>query len=212
MPNWCDNHISITGPNSVMDKLEKVIQTEEGLLQFMLPMPKELADTTSPFPKDATPEEKAQRIKNLDKYGFDNWYDWRNENWGTKWDVNEYYGFDRQYINDDESQISVGFSSAWGPPLQAFQEFIDKHPVILEARYYEPGCDFMGIWDNGDDTCYECSKYGSDDDFWKSGDGAILDESFNIVENLIEWEEEQEPKEEVTEYMKGNPVNIGEDK
>ena len=212
MPNWCDNHISITGPNSVMDKLEKVIQTEEGLLQFMLPMPKELADTTSPFPKDATPEEKAQRIKNLDKYGFDNWYDWRNEHWGTKWDVNEYYGFDRQYINDDESQISVGFSSAWGPPLQAFQEFIDKHPVILEARYYEPGCDFMGIWDNGDDTCYECSKYGSDDDFWKSGDGAILDESFNIVENLIEWEEEQEPKEEVTEYMKGNPVNIGEDK
>ena len=212
MPNWCDNHISITGPNSVMDKLEKVIQTEEGLLQFMLPMPKELDNTTSPFPKDSTPEEKAQRIKNLDKYGFDNWYDWRNENWGTKWDVNEYYGFDRQYINDDESQISVGFSSAWGPPLQAFQEFIDKHPVILEARYYEPGCDFMGIWDNGDDTCYECSKYGSDDDFWKSGDGAILDESFNIVENLIEWEEEQEPKEEVTEYVKGNPVNIGEDK
>jgi len=212
MPNWCDNHISITGPNSVMDKLEKVIQTEEGLLQFMLPMPKELADTTSPFPKDATPEEKAQRIKNLDKYGSDNWYDWRNENWGTKWDVNEYYGFDRQYINDDESQISVGFSSAWGPPLQAFQEFIDKHPVILEARYYEPGCDFMGIWDNGDDTCYECSKYGSDDDFWKSGDGAILDESFNIVENLIQWEEEQEPIEEVTEYVKGNPVNIGEDK
>ena len=212
MPNWCDNHISITGPNSVMDKLEKVIQTEEGLLQFMLPMPKELADTTSPFPKDATPEQKAQRIKNLDKYGSDNWYDWRNENWGTKWDVNEYYGFDRQYINDDESQISVGFSSAWGPPLQAFQEFIDKHPVILEARYYEPGCDFMGIWDNGDDTCYECSKYGSDDDFWKSGDGAILDESFNIVENLIQWEEEQEPKEEVTEYVKGNPVNIGEDK
>ena len=212
MPNWCDNHISITGPNSVMDKLEKVIQTEEGLLQFMLPMPKELDNTTSPFPKDSTPEEKAQRIKNLDKYGSDNWYDWRNENWGTKWDVNEYYGFDRQYINDDESQISVGFSSAWGPPLQAFQEFIDKHPVILEARYYEPGCDFMGIWDNGDDTCYECSKYGSDDDFWKSGDGAILDESFNIVENLIQWEEEQEPKEEVTEYVKGNPVNIGEDK
>ena len=212
MPNWCDNHISITGPNSVMDKLEKVIQTEEGLLQFMLPMPKELDNTTSPFPKDATPEEKAQRIKNLDKYGSDNWYDWRNENWGTKWDVNEYYGFDRQYINDDESQISVGFSSAWGPPLQAFQEFIDKHPVILEARYYEPGCDFMGIWDNGDDTCYECSKYGSDDDFWKSGDGAILDESFNIVENLIQWEEEQEPIEEVTEYVKGNPVNIGEDK
>ena len=166
-------------------------------------MPKELEGTTSPSSSADKPQPMVE--------GFDNWYDWRNANWGTKWEVCEFYGVDRSYINDDESQITVGFSSAWAPPLEAYQRFLDKHPVILEARYYEPGCDFMGIWDNGDDTCYECSKYGSDDDFWKSGDGAILDESFNIVENLAQWEEEQETKEEVTEYIKGNAINIGED-
>ena len=208
MPNWCENQISITGPNSVMDKIEKIINADDshentGLLNFFHPMPKELEGTTSPSSASDKPQPKVD--------GFDNWYDWRNANWGTKWEVCEFYGVDRHYINDDESQITVGFSSAWGPPLEAYQRFLDKHPVVLEARYYEPGCDFMGIWDNGDDTCYECSKYGSDDDFWKSGDGAILDESFNIVENLAQWEEEQETKEEVTEYIKGNAINIGED-
>ena len=208
MPNWCENQISSTGPNSVIDKIEKIINADDshentGLLNFFHPMPKELEGTTSPSSASDKPQPKVD--------GFDNWYDWRNANWGTKWEVCEFYGVDRSYINDDESQITVGFSSAWGPPLEAYQRFLDKHPVILEARYYEPGCDFMGIWDNGDDTCYECSKYGSDDDFWKSGDGAILDESFNIVENLAQWEEEQETKEEVTEYIKGNAINIGED-
>ena len=24
------------------------------------------------------------------KYGADNWYDWSNKYWGTKWDVKEY--------------------------------------------------------------------------------------------------------------------------
>ena len=192
----------------MIDKIEKIINADDshentGLLNFFHPMPKELEGTTSPSSASDKPQPKVD--------GFDNWYDWRNANWGTKWEVCEFYGVDRSYINDDESQITVGFSSAWGPPLEAYQRFLDKHPVILEARYYEPGCDFMGIWDNGDDTCYECSKYGSDDDFWKSGDGAILDESFNIVENLAQWEEEQETKEEVTEYIKGNAINIGED-
>ena len=29
MPNWCDNQISITGPNSVIDKIEKIGKVEE---------------------------------------------------------------------------------------------------------------------------------------------------------------------------------------
>ena len=51
MPNWCDNQITITGPNSVIDKIEKIVKEEKdggGLLNFMKPMPKELDDTTSP--------------------------------------------------------------------------------------------------------------------------------------------------------------------
>ena len=50
MPNWCDNQITITGPSSVIDKIEKIVKeesndAEKGLLQFFHPMPKELLET-----------------------------------------------------------------------------------------------------------------------------------------------------------------------
>jgi len=211
MPNWCDNQVTITGPNSVIDKIEKIANEEkdsQGLLQFMFPMPQELKDTT------ADGSENKEMIK---KYGHSDWYGWATDNWGTKWDINEFYGVDRQEISDDESTISFAFSSAWAPPTGAYQEFVDKHPVSLEAKYYEGGCDFMGIWDNGDDRCYTISDSapeGSKDEFWESGDGADLDDHFNITESMAEYEAEQEAdKEDVTEYVKGNPVNIklGED-
>jgi len=210
MPNWCDNQVSITGPNSVINKIEKIVNEEkdtEGLLQFMYPMPAELKDTT------ADGSDNKEMIK---KYGYSDWYSWATDNWGTKWDINEFYGVDRQKINNDESTISFAFQSAWAPPTGAYQEFVDKHPVSLEAKYHEGGCDFMGIWDNGDDRCYtisEAAPEGSKDEFWQSGDGADLDDHFSITESMADWEAEQEAdKEDVHEYVKGNPVNIGEDK
>ena len=209
MPNWCDNQVSITGPNSVINKIEKIVNEEkdtEGLLQFMYPMPAELKDTT------ADGSENKEMIK---KYGHSDWYSWATDNWGTKWDINEFYGVDRQEISDDESTISFAFQSAWAPPTGAYQEFVDKHPVSLEAKYHEPGCDFMGIWDNGDDRCYtisEAAPEGSKDEFWQSGDGADLDDHFSITESMADWEAEQEAeKEDVHEYVKGKAMNIGEE-
>ena len=31
MPYWCDNQITITGPNSVIDKIEKIVREEENI-------------------------------------------------------------------------------------------------------------------------------------------------------------------------------------
>ena len=220
MPNWCDNQITITGPNSVIDKIEKIVREEEnidlsskekgesmGLLNFMYPMPKELDGTTSPSSSADKPQPMVD--------GFDNWYDWRCENWGTKWDVNEFYGVDRQYLTEQsegESTISFGFMSAWSPPIGAYDKFMDRHPVEIKAYYYEGGCDFMGEWDNGADDCYAPSDYKSTDDFWQDGIGSTLDDVFNITESMAEYEAEQEAeKEDVHEYTKGKAMNIGEE-
>ena len=53
MPNWCDNQVTITGPNSVIDKIEKIVKEEKednGLLQFMFPMPKAVSYTHLTLP------------------------------------------------------------------------------------------------------------------------------------------------------------------
>ena len=211
MPNWCNNNVTITGPNSVIDKIEKIAKSEDhnaedGLLNYFHPMPKELRDTTADGSKD-----KAM----IKKHGFSNWYDWAVENWSTKWDIHEFYGSggNRNYINDDESEISFGFDSAWAPPIGAYEKFIeDNSDCSLKAWYYEGGCDFMGEWDNGIDDCFAPSDYKSTDDFWQDGVGSTLDDYFGITEHMAEYEAEQEAeKEDVHEYTKGKAINIGEE-
>ena len=55
MPNWCDNQITITGPNSVIDKIEKIVTEEKednGLLNYFHPRPTQLEGTeTGPTAK-----------------------------------------------------------------------------------------------------------------------------------------------------------------
>jgi hypothetical protein len=192
MPNWCDNQITITGPNSVIDKIEKIVKEEKadkGLLNFMYPMPKELEDTEGMSKKP-------------------NWYDWRVDNWSTKWDINEFYGVDRK-----DDTISFAFSSAWAPPIGAYEHFLEKNEKCsLKAYYYEGGCDFAGLWEDGIDDCIAPSDFNSDDDYWKDGLGYDLAEQFNFLESMAEYEAEREAeKEDVTEYVKGKAINIGEE-
>jgi len=207
MPNWCDNQVTITGSKSVIDKIEKIAKEEKGaggLLNFFHPMPKELRETT------ADGSENKELMK---KYGYSDWYGWATDNWGTKWDISEFYGVERELTPDGDSMISFAFSSAWAPPIGAYEYFLAKNEdCTLEAHYYEGGCDFMGIWENGDDRCYAPSNYKSDDKFFESGDGWSLDNYFGITESMAEYEAEQEAeKEDVHEYVKGNAINIGEE-
>ena len=212
MPNWCDNQVTITGPNSVIDKIEKIVNEDDshkntGLLHFFHPMPKELRDTTADGKEDK---------KLMKKYGYSDWYGWACDNWSTKWEVCEFYGVDRQYLTEQsegESMISFAFSSAWAPPIGAYEYFLAKNEeCTLKAHYYEGGCDFMGVFENGDDRCYQPSNYNSDSKFFESGDGWELDDYFGITESMAEYEAELEAeKEDVHEYVKGNAINIGEE-
>ena len=218
MPNYCNNNITITGPNSVIDKIEKIVSKktgdDNGLLNYFYPMPKELRNTTSPNTKSKTKKAKAMKLK----LGADCWYDWRVKNWSTKWDVTEIYGeASRTHIGDDESEISFGFDSAWAPPTGAYEYWIEKNSnCSIRATYYEPGCDFMGIWDNGEDTCYEVSTIapkGSVDNFWTSAEGKELDDLYGITESMAQYEADQEEErigdnKEIIDYSKGEKVNV----
>ena len=212
MPNYCNNNIVITGPNSVIDKIEKIANGDKGdLLQYFYPMPKELNDTVA-GPEPKTKKEKLEKRRLQVEYGASNWYDWRVENWGTKWDIMEFYNITRKVIGEDESEIELGFDTAWAPALGAYEKFIDENSnCSLKAYYYEPGCDFMGEWDNGIDSCFEVEKYGLDDNFWKQGIGKTLDDYFGITESMAQYLEDTMMDEEVYKYSKGEKVNIGED-
>ena len=74
MPNWCKNNLRICGNGEKVLELLEYLKDENGnfTMNRAVPMPKELEDTESP--NRASEEEKKKLIE---KYGADNWYDWR---------------------------------------------------------------------------------------------------------------------------------------
>jgi len=142
MPNWCNNSITIQGPTETIKTLWEEAKTSQdgefGLLNAMVPMPQELEGTTSPSPD-----------------GSMDWYQWRVNNWGTKWDISD-EGLEFQDNGDGTAAIVGWFDSAWSPPIDAYNTWLDANDNCdLTATYEEGGMDFAGIYVNGGDDCMD---------------------------------------------------------
>ena len=173
MPNWCNNNIEITGPAKTINAVWTAAQVEDsGLLNAMVPMPVELKDTVKGSNGDAV-----------------NWYDWSVTNWGTKWDVG-LEGIEYTDNGDGTATISGYFDSAWSPPIEAYNRFLEANEdCSLTGSYYEMGCDFAGFYDNGDDEYLENLRDEYDlpedeqSDLFKR-----LDEEYALSEQYDEWD------------------------
>jgi hypothetical protein len=185
MPNWCNNSITIKGSTETIKTLwdEATAEGDDGgLLNSMVPMPKELNDTTSPTPPDSE-----QPVVD----GCDNWYDWRVKHWSTKWDVST-EGLEYKDNGDGTAEITGWFDSAWAPPIGAYQKFCDDMDgVYLEAFYDEPGMCFVGCWDSeGGDDYYEYSDATSKT--VRDIVPAYLVDEYDLEYRIAEWEEMEE--------------------
>ena len=146
MPNWCNNTLTIQGPTDTLKPIWDEAQ-KTGLLQAMKPMPAQLEGTTSPAPKEGV----AQPLVD----GHDNWYSWRVDNWGTKWDV-DLEGLEFTDNGDGTASIVGWFDSAWAPPTAAYDSFLDDNDNChLESWYEEGGMDFAGVYEDGSDDCID---------------------------------------------------------
>ena len=149
MPNWCNNSITITGPADKIKTLwEEANRDASGLLNAMVPMPSALRGTTSP---DPLPEQGNYKGPQPEVDGYTNWYDWAVNNWGCKWDV-ELEGLEHEDTEDGYATISGWFDSPWGPPIEAYNTFLNNNDdVQISATYEEGGMDFAGIYEDGSD-------------------------------------------------------------
>jgi len=151
MPNWCENHLSIYGSEEEMNRLIEIISKDGGefeLLEKLYPTPEDLLIGDAPM-TNHTEQQKA----NLEKHGYTDWYQWRVDNWGTKWAENDLRVEQELTTKDGESCIAFGFDTAWGPPLEAFDKISKDFSKIAFCLYYEePGMGFCGrkVWANGE--------------------------------------------------------------
>ena len=181
MPNWCNNSITITGPaEKILDIWSKAQATKlPGLINAMVPMPAEL--------EDGAPHG-----------GAVNWYAWRCENWGTKWDV-DLDGLELEAA-DGTATISGWFDSAWSPPTSAYETFCDENPdCSITAFYEEGGCCFVGKWDNESGDDYHEYADATSETIGSMVPKYLVDE-FELDVRLAEYEADEDEEEEDEEF------------
>ena len=146
MPNWVITRIYITGPEDKIKEFEdKAIRLEEEkVFSFdrINKRPEELDNTQCPPPKPKKIKVKTQTGEELEieeiadcnnatpemcrdlesRFGHNNWYDWNNWNWGTKWDCSE-------SIYNQEDKI-LEFQTAWACPQEILLRMSEMFPDL----------------------------------------------------------------------------------
>lgn len=130
MPNHTDNRVILSHDDSLMiDKIYNIMNTEDTeLCQTILPMDEKLLD------------------------GGD-WYEWRLDNWGTKWDI-----YDSNCDRIDANTLQLLFYTAWSPPTGIFDKLVDMG-YDVHARYLDEGWRYIGMYDNGEVTEFSNEDY-----------------------------------------------------
>jgi len=159
MPNHCYQQVRIEGPHYLVSMLYNGL-TENGydphrggraknpqFCQLVCPMP---------FEQWQAPKTKWQ--------GFDveGWYDWRVNNWGTKWDVCE-VEIDEEIANDQgrflfdadsKSWFEFRCWTAWGPPVPVWDK-LHELGVKVHATYQDEGGMFEGEYVDGQNASWK---------------------------------------------------------
>ena len=87
--------------------------------------------------------EGLQAIENIKKHGFANWYDWRNFNWGTKWNA-----YDVKYIAHDDTHLVLEITTAWDTP-RGIWAALEEQGFEVNGLYYGEMEGYEQIGDGG---------------------------------------------------------------
>ena len=147
MPNHCHNRVTIYGSGNDTDetraqiaKLKQIFEDENVFTQI-IPEPDwpNTPNKDGELPQmveDTFPRSVFKSTGMTDQ----RWYDWRVQNWDTKWDA-----YDVEVTDDDPEQLEVEFNTAWAPPEAICHKLREDYPDIAISWFYdEPGCEIAG--------------------------------------------------------------------
>ena len=150
MPNHCHNRVTVYAHHSddedkaraQIAKIKSIFEDEAIFTQF-IPEP-DWATTPNkdgelPIQPSGDNPFHVPWFKSTDR-ADDRWYDWRLQNWDTKWDA-----YDVTVTDDDEDNLEVEFNTAWSPPEAVCHAMREQYPDLSVSWFYdEPGCEIAG--------------------------------------------------------------------
>jgi len=178
MPNWCGNTITVTGEPDRVDKFTKDFK-EKGFA------------CVGDYP-------------NISDENDNGWYEWRIENWSTKWNLSKK---DIEILQDSSGSFSAFFYTAWRDPEGFIKKASLKYRITIENQYDEPGMGFYGYYKVVNGIIEEEYTIEGNDDFKQKPE--VLEKVFGSVEQAYEYfdtlfeEDMTEEAMNTRKYLKG---------
>ena len=115
MPNWTANNVLFVGERDRLETLKDMLKSKDNDFDFnnIVPMPKNIYRGSLGTVED-------------EKYGKNNWYHWRIDNWGTKWNAVD----TRVELND--GSLYYTFDTAWDCPREIVNALMRMRKTILK--------------------------------------------------------------------------------
>ena len=142
MANYCNNTLKVVGTKKDIDNF-LMENTSVSSSYYPNKDGKYELDVELDFEK-VIPTPKKENGEDID-----NWYEWRLENWGTKWNVSSTFSFSVKRLSKEEDKVELftAFETPWSPPHGIFNKLVDKYKdttLELTMEYYEGGVGFAG--------------------------------------------------------------------
>ena len=120
---------------------EEIPLTENTVQEYTWDKPRgEVGEKPVMVINEESPFMNGLRFKSTNKQD-DRWYNWRCQNWGTKWDC---YTLDIE-DSDMPHGFEVTFETAWSPPEEVCSAIREQYPNVSISWFYdEPGCEIAG--------------------------------------------------------------------
>jgi len=147
MPNHCYNRVTFYSDNTEeVAKLKKIFEDEKCFGQIIpepdwanLPLMSKDVEGIVYNRGDVGELPVDGRFQSTGRQD-DRWYDWRIQNWDTKWDC-----YDVSIDDDDIEQLEISFNTAWSPPEAICSAIREQYPDVSVSWFYdEPGCEIAG--------------------------------------------------------------------
>ena len=173
MPNWCYQHLEISGDNAELNRFIKETTGYEEEVIFdgevkpnlffdfnsLVKCPDELRTTMAGWSNDPDAQEKLkqQENTNLEKYGHKNWYDWCCEVYGTKWGACSIDLIDDLEPSTNPKEFGTlcpeynglrfEFTSAWSPASNLIKLISGMFPQLTFAMWYTEESNMYAGWE-----------------------------------------------------------------
>lgn len=197
MPNWVQNQIILEGSLKERERLCEYVKNDDREFDFnnIIPMPKDLKDSTSPTRIVSEEEYKkngrgiTQQMSDdlISKYGYDSWYEWACANWGTKWNACDVYV-------DDVCDV-IEFNTAWSTPVLLLRKLSEEFPQLkLTIQYADEdfGHNVGKYVFQGGVTIDDDIPEGGTDKAYAMAIEISGDEEYRLWDEPCYWEEEDE--------------------